>query len=905
MASTAELEAEILADLEENPNAYTAPVNDVITIDPETKTINLPSSEVLFGTEEEHDVERKYFKCPRIVGDNIDLFTHQIYISYMAVKDKNATFIPDSIPQSYWCDDVALDETGNYITFSWLLSGNVLASRGFVGFAVIAKSVEGDILKTRWKTAPAVGTVLMTLPDAGEGIAELYPDIITQLLDRMDAVEEITSVELDGTLTDNTKAAPAGMVGELKVDLSKLSEEKIDNPSTGSVGQILEIESVDEKGKPKTYKAVDKPTSSGEVSDEQISSAVSEYMANNPIEESDPTVPEWAKSPQKPTYTASEVGADAAGTAVAKVSEHNTASNAHNDIRMLVQGLAERLNALADSDDTTLDQMSEIVSYIKYNRSLINSIDTNKVDISDIINNLTSNNTNKPLSAKQGRVLKSLIDAITVVELDESLTDNTKAAPAGMVGELKGDLVDLKHTTLYGEFISLGKNGDSSDNPTFYGYGVPIKKTTIRKVNLTIMADQSLAQENVTLKCQIKNNNDDLLGETECTVYAQHYHNSIYEFIFDDDIEINTDYGWLYVFSENYKLGYCTVTTTNINKDIVYDYQTNNVTGKYIGVLNGDWWNLNTDQSYQFNLCFELFSFDYNGSIPLRNEERITEISGKIVNDTVITVSNATELKNALDGIATSTSNNKANAKNRYTIQLNSGTYDMYSICRKSGYVDQEKFNRGIEIPDYVSLVGIGNVILECNIPDSDNTSDYLPSRIISVINTYGENSFENINFVATNCRYCVHDDNGGDYKYRTISFKNCTFKHNGVNNADVWPSPECYGAGYTAGRKGRFENCTFEGDFLPFYIHSSSEWWMTDKFEVSIKNCAFITTYENAIDLQDAYGTDLQGVAHIDNCYLTGKIRLSGSKPWTIYGGGNSNVEVSNENNSKIYLVN
>ena len=495
---------------------------------------------------------------------------------------------------------------------------------------------------------------------------------------------------------------------------------------------------------------------------------------------------------------------------------------------------------------------------------------------------------------------------ITAENLKNVYDDNKNA-----INELKSDLVDLKRKTLYKEYISLGKNGDGSNAPTFYGYGVPIKKSTIRKVNVTIMAEQSSAQENVTLKCQIKNNNDELLGETECTVYARHYHDSIYEFIFDDNIEINTDYGWLYVFSENYKLGYCTVTTSNINKDIVYDYQTNNVKGKYMNVLNGDWLTFTTSQSYQFNLCFELFSVDYNESIPLKNEERITkneeritEICGKIVNDTVITVSNASELKNALDSIATSTSNNKANAKNRYTIQLNGGTYDMYSICKKSGYVDQEKFNRGIEIPDYVNLVGIGNVVLECNIPDSDNTSDYLPSRIISVISTYGENSFENINFVATNCRYCVHDDNGGAYKYRTISFKNCTFKHNGVINANVWNSPECYGAGYTAGRKGIFENCTFEGDFLPFYIHSSSEWYMTDKFEVSIKNCAFITTYENAIDLQDAYGTDLQGVAHIDNCYLTGKIRLRGSKPWTIYGGGNSNVELSNENNSKIYLV-
>ena len=70
----------------------------------------------------------------------------------------------------------------------------------------------------------------------------------------------------------------------------------------------------------------------------------------------------------KPSYTATEVGADTSGTAVAKVSEHNTAIDAHSDIRLLVQGLTDRLNTLADSDDDTLDQMSEIVSYIKSNK---------------------------------------------------------------------------------------------------------------------------------------------------------------------------------------------------------------------------------------------------------------------------------------------------------------------------------------------------------------------------------------------------------------------------------------------------------------------------------------------------------------------------------------------------------
>ena len=49
--------------------------------------------------------------------------------------------------------------------------------------------------------------------------------------------------------------------------------------------------------------------------------------------ETDPTVPAWAKAATKPTYTASEVGADAFGTASSAVSAHNTNTSAHSDIR--------------------------------------------------------------------------------------------------------------------------------------------------------------------------------------------------------------------------------------------------------------------------------------------------------------------------------------------------------------------------------------------------------------------------------------------------------------------------------------------------------------------------------------------------------------------------------------------
>ena len=47
----------------------------------------------------------------------------------------------------------------------------------------------------------------------------------------------------------------------------------------------------------------------GVVDPDDIAKAVADYLAAHPIEETDPTVPEWAKAETKPTYSAKEVGA--------------------------------------------------------------------------------------------------------------------------------------------------------------------------------------------------------------------------------------------------------------------------------------------------------------------------------------------------------------------------------------------------------------------------------------------------------------------------------------------------------------------------------------------------------------------------------------------------------------------
>ena len=113
------------------------------------------------------------------------------------------------------------------------------------------------------------------------------------------------------------------------------------------------------------------------------------------------------------SYTDKQIAAIPTPNVSVQIDAHDTNTSAHNDIRLLITDLADRLNALANSDDTTLDQMAEVVEYIKDNRDLIEQITTDKVSVVDIVDNLSTNVGNKPLSAAQGVVLKSLIDALT------------------------------------------------------------------------------------------------------------------------------------------------------------------------------------------------------------------------------------------------------------------------------------------------------------------------------------------------------------------------------------------------------------------------------------------------------------------------------------------------------------
>lgn len=95
-----------------------------------------------------------------------------------------------------------------------------------------------------------------------------------------------------------------------------------------------------------------------------------------------------------------------------KISTHNTNTSAHNDIRTLITELTTKLNNFLDVDDTTTDQLSEVLTLIENNKGDLESLTTNKVNVSDIIDNLTTASASKVLSANQGVAIKNLIDAL-------------------------------------------------------------------------------------------------------------------------------------------------------------------------------------------------------------------------------------------------------------------------------------------------------------------------------------------------------------------------------------------------------------------------------------------------------------------------------------------------------------
>ena len=174
-------------------------VNDTFLVNPESRVITVPESKKIFGVYNDGNTERKHFRCPKIVGDNIDLSAMHLYINY---QNANGQKYP------YLVEDVQKD--GDYITFSWLIGPDVVAYKGQVKFILCAK--KGTELE--WNTTLAEGVVLEGL-EATEEVVDRNPDIIEQILTRLDNVTEIPQEKVSSAVEEYMAKNPINIPKKL------------------------------------------------------------------------------------------------------------------------------------------------------------------------------------------------------------------------------------------------------------------------------------------------------------------------------------------------------------------------------------------------------------------------------------------------------------------------------------------------------------------------------------------------------------------------------------------------------------------------------------------------------------------------------------------------------------------
>ena len=244
-------------------------------------------------------------------------------------------------------------------------------------------------------------------------------------------------------------------------------------------------------------------------------------------------------------------------------------------------------------------------------------------------------------------------------------------------------------------------------------------------------------------------------------------------------------------------------------------------------------------------------------------------------------------------------------ADNPITLYIHSGEYDILQELGGDNFLREvENTNserQGIEVPDYVNIIGVGDVRLKMDVPDSKTTRN--TSSRISVLNVWRHNTIKNIKITVRNTRYAVHDETNNQYANNDMKYIDCYFEHLG-NKAGVWNSTQAYAAGMGSGGSYHFENCTFKSTTLPFSMHDN---FNVESNRVKISKCTFITGSGEESIRFGSYGTGAKkSIVTIENCNIDKAVKLFEEQGnshhgnhFAVSGGGNTIVPYININSA------
>lgn len=120
-----------------------------LEINADDRSIIIPAGENLLGVENDNEGARKYFRCPKIVGDNIDLTKSDVYINVQNASGGK------SGKDRYTVQNMTA--SGDNVTFEWVLERKVTSHKGSVRFAVCVREKGTE---REWHTTFATGNAL-------------------------------------------------------------------------------------------------------------------------------------------------------------------------------------------------------------------------------------------------------------------------------------------------------------------------------------------------------------------------------------------------------------------------------------------------------------------------------------------------------------------------------------------------------------------------------------------------------------------------------------------------------------------------------------------------------------------------------------------------------------------------
>lgn len=398
--------------------AHEHPIIDTdkhFTIDPTTRKIMPEKPDKANLVQFDHNSERLTFELPRFIDGHDMLTCNEVWVHFNNI-DINTKETNHGV---YQVTDLQVSEgQEDTLVCSWLVSQEGTQLVGLLSFVVSFMCAPADgAVEYRWNTAPYTGISVLNGIFNSNIVLEEYADILIEWEERIRAMEEGGGAALSDDLPLADGEASSG-------ESKEAARADHVHPFTGmpAPSDIEFVAGFDDRDN-----VIFECKGTARKTSFDLFKQVLAYSLSRLYDSVGKHYASLKELSGDTTLLTEEDRAGIVSEAQGGITVHNTSDTAHNDIRLLIEGLASRLNALADSDDTTLDQLSELVAYIKANRGLIEGVTTAKVNISDIINNLTTNVTNKPLSAAQGVAIKALIDALSTGKLDASVFNDTMA----------------------------------------------------------------------------------------------------------------------------------------------------------------------------------------------------------------------------------------------------------------------------------------------------------------------------------------------------------------------------------------------------------------------------------------------------------------------------------------------